>query len=139
MGPVENEYGFYSLASEFMEAAKILNNHVATKLKVDSASIYLICHAGELFLKAYLLKHLGEKVFLEKKYGHKLSKLIDAALENDLKINLPKMHSMSRVYRKKQLEYRQDIELVLASIDDLIVEVEALSRVVFNFVSYPGN
>jgi hypothetical protein len=135
METVENEYGFYSLASEFMEAAKILNNHTATKLKVDSVSLYLICHSAELFLKAYLFTYLGEESFLKNKYGHKLNKLIDAALENNLKVNLSTLHSISNVYQKKQLEYRQGKELKLASIDDLIIETEALSRKVFDVVS----
>lgn len=136
---VENEYGYYSLGTEFTEAAKILNEHVATKLKVDSASIYLICHAAELFLKAYLLNTLGKEKFLETKYYHELNKLIDASLENKLKINLPKLRSISSVYQNKQLEYRQDIELELANIDDLIIETEALSREVFDLVCYKGN
>ena len=136
MHPAENEYGFYSLASEFMEAAKILNNHNAIKLKVDSASIYLICHAAELFLKAYLLKHLGEEMFLEKKYGHKLKKLINSAKKNDLQVDVPTLLSIANVYQKKNLEYRPNIELKLASVDALIMETEALSQVVFGLVAY---
>lgn len=135
----EKEYGFYSLASEFLEAAKILNKHIATNIKVDSASIYLICHAAELFLKAYLLKQLGKQRFLEKKYGHNINKLIGDASDIGLSIDLSSLLSVASIYQKKQLEYRPNAELVLANIDDLMTQLKALSYVVFDLNAYIGN
>ncbi len=131
----EDEYGFYSLASEFQEAGCILHAHIATKLKVDSASMYLLCHSAELYLKSYLLVKQGEEVFKSKNYRHDIKKLISSAYNNGLSVQLNSLLSISNVYKSKQLEYRQNQAIKLVSIDDLISEVEELSIVVFNDIS----
>ncbi len=132
---VEDEYGFYSLASEFKEAAIILNNHVATKLKVDSASIYLICHSAELFLKAFLLKKQGNEEFKNSNYRHNLKKLVKNAKANGLGDDLELLLSIAKTYEDKKLEYRENVGLKLACINGLIKEVESLSHKAFNVVS----
>ena len=58
---------------------------------------------------------------------------------NGLKSDLSTLYSVSEVYQKKQLEYRQDCEFKLANIDDLIAETKVLSSAVFDLVSYRGN
>lgn len=132
---VEDEYGFYSLASEFKEAAIILNNHITTKLKIDSASIYLICHSAELFLKAFLLKKQGNEEFKNSNYRHNLKKLIKNANANGLGEDLELLLSIAKIYENKKLEYRPNISLKLACINGLIAEVELLSIKAFNVVS----
>jgi hypothetical protein len=131
----EDEFVFYSLASEFLEAANILNKHISDRLKVDSATIYLTCHAAELFLKAYLLIKLGQEAFNESNYRHNLKKLINDAEHNGMALSLISLREIAKVYQSKKLEYRQNGKLKLTCMDTLLDETKSLSVVTFEQIS----
>jgi hypothetical protein len=53
----------------------------------DSPRDYLLCHCLELALKAYLLAKGVSEEDLKRHFGHKLAKLLDAAIEHGLTLD----------------------------------------------------
>ena len=56
----------YSLSDEFLEAARVLQATPPTRVNFSSAAYYLLGHAAELMLKAFLFKHEVSIVELKK-------------------------------------------------------------------------
>lgn len=72
----EDEGTFYSLASEYLEAAITLFNTPPTRINYWVVIYYLLGHSAELTLKSYLFDH-GETPESLKKVGHDLERLTE--------------------------------------------------------------
>ncbi len=134
----EDDATFYSLGAEFLEAAWVLMNVSPTRLGYAAPTYYLIGHAAELFLKAYLSTK-GVPVKELKGAGHDLSKLLTSAKQRDFPLvdDLPQLTMLSLMYNQKRFEYRGRRKLELPSLEALFVEAKNLERNVVNW--FPSN
>lgn len=131
----EDEGTFFSLASEYLEAAITLFNTPPTRVNYSLVIYYLLGHAAELTLKSYLFDH-GETPASLKRIRHDLDKLIDCAQERGLskQLSLRAVTSLAPIYRDKELEYRKRKLQSFPDQQDLIGEVQALQSAIFNRV-----
>ena len=128
----EDEATFWSLSSEYLEAAIILKNTPPTKVNYWAVIYYLLGHAAELSLKSYLFKHEITTKDL-KNIGHDLSGLLKKASEmGSENFDLKGIHELSPIYKSKDLEYRRKKNQTLPSVDGLIAEVRVLQGIAFN-------
>jgi HEPN domain-containing protein len=127
---------FYSLASEFLEAATVLTNTPPTRLGYTVVTIYLAGHAAELLLKSILSTHGVDRKEL-KKIGHDLNELVKLARQNGLApaAATKYIEHFSKVYKEKATEYRQIGQLDLPPLDLLLQEVRALQSHAFDHVA----
>ena len=133
---LEDEASLFSLASEYLEAAAILDAAPVLKMNVSLVIYYLIGHAAELLLKAFLFKKGSAVKDLTKESGHNLKKLVSAAQSRGLPSTLPLNHVelLSKHYMKKRTEYRQLIAAEYPPRDLLLAQVQALGRQVLNHI-----
>lgn len=102
--------GLLRYAQEYFNAYKIINDKEPDKIKLYQVKFYLLCHAVELALKAYL-KHKGYalKVLKSQKFGHDLKKLIDELMDKHQflfsKDDYIRLCMINDYYCTKQLEY----------------------------------
>lgn len=103
--------GFLRFSKEFKAAAKTLGQKGPQEHLYGSVPHYLLCHALELLLKAYL-KTVGQNDHDLKTYGHNLEKLLREAKNKGLDKHVSLIKSEVRViskinpyYKEKQLEY----------------------------------
>lgn len=126
--PEVDEASFYSLASEFLEAAKVLENTPPVRLGYQSVIYYLLGHGAELYLKSYLCAH-GLGVQELKCIGHDLKRLISESEHRGLSGvgSLKALKNISTQYHRKTLEYRELKSKTYPDIRQLMAEVEALN------------
>lgn len=129
----EDEGTFYSLASEYLEAAITLFNTPPTRINYQVVIYYLLGHSAELTLKSYLFDH-GEKPASLKRIGHDLDQLVERAMNHGLskKLSVRAISALAPIYREKELEYRRRKRQAFPDQQDLIEEIEALQSAVFN-------
>ena len=106
----EDEGTFYSLASEYLEAAVTLSNTPPARTNYSGVIYYLLGHSAELTLKSYLFDR-GETPASLKNLGHNLDRLVERAMNHGLsnKISVCAIKALAPIYRKKELEYRYDL------------------------------
>jgi len=97
-------FAMYRYAEEFHNAA--------LKTKSPIVRGYLLGHALELYLKVYLLQSGAGTTELKKKYGHNLTRIMEATLLRQLDKHLhisPELRQdltqLNTVYSSKALEY----------------------------------
>lgn len=136
----EDEGTFYSLASEYLEAAITLFNIPPTHINYWVVIYYLLGHSAELTLKSYLFDH-GETPASLKSIGHNLDKLIERAMSHGLsnKLSVSAINALAPIYREKELEYRKRKRQTFPDQQDLIEEIKALQSAVFNRIFRFGN
>lgn len=131
----EDEGTFYSLSTEYSEAARILMDTHPTKIKYSSVINYLLGHSAELALKGYLFKN-GETVEDLIRVGHNLDRLIELAREKGIiQDGLESISDLSPIYKSKDLEYRKNEKASLPTQDQLLMDVQALQRTVFGHIA----
>ena len=122
----------YSLSGEFLEAAMVLQNTPPIRVNYSSASYYLLGHAAELMLKAFLYGH-GVTMPELKKMGHDLGILVTTSIEKGLPktASLNQIRQLAEIYREKSLEYRERKKETFPNIGLLTEEIKALQAAVF--------
>ena len=134
--PLEDEASLFSLGSEFLEAAKILEATPAVKMKVSSVAYYLVGHASELLLKSYLFRCGTSLDELKSKYGHDLIKIITKAralgLPTDVQLDL--IEHLSQQYAPKKTEYRQLATASYPQLEPLLLQAQILQNHVFSHI-----
>jgi hypothetical protein len=92
---------------------------VALKSGSELVRPYLLGHALELFLKAYLLNSGYTPTQLRTSYGHNIAKLLRGSKQNDLehlvRISVPlesDIEQFSAIYASKRLEYFSSLDLL---------------------------
>lgn len=130
----QTKYGLYSMSSEFLQAAKILNNKSAVHLKCNIVVYYLLGHASELMLKSLLVSYF-HRVDDLKRFGHNLKLLIkEVESKTLLRFKHNEILLLSSIYASKGLEYRDFSVKKLPDLNELMTEVDALQRLVFDRV-----
>ncbi len=134
----QNEATLFSLACEFLEAARTLNNSPPALINYRVVTYYLAGHAAELNLKSFLFKGGVSIDDLRKRYGHDLKLLVRCARNKGLssRVSTEQILSLGSIYSRKLLEYRQSKQLKFPSLDLLLEEVRGLEAEVFNHVAY---
>lgn len=132
----EDESSFFSLATEYLEAASILHATPATKLNVSLVSYYLAGHAAELFLKSFLFNRGIVVIDLKKKYGHDLKKLVEIARNKGLPSDLSNefIEEFSKNYFSKHTEYRRLASSTYPPLELLISQIRELESQVFHHI-----
>ena len=127
----EDDATFYSLGTEFLEAARVLMETPPTRLGYRFPIYYLIGHAAELFLKAYLFRN-GESIETLKDSGHDLAKLLKNAKQKGLAWvdEAPQLKKLSRKYKGKIFEYRANRQVGFPPIEGLFGEAKRLEATV---------
>ncbi|UAA37872.1 hypothetical protein KIH87_14380 [Paraneptunicella aestuarii] len=134
MKNLEDEATFFSLSSEYLEAAETLNKIPPTKVNYWIITYYLLGHSAELSLKSFLFKR-GMSLKELRKIGHDLFELLDKAKNHGIQ-DFNSIRSLSPIYKSKKLEYRQRNIESFPPIDNLILEVKELHLMVFESISY---
>lgn len=132
----EDEGTFFSLASEYLEAARVLHDTPPTRVGYWIVIYYLLGHSAELTLKSYLFDQGITPETLKNDCRHNLEKLIKIAKSHGLKkeISLSAISALSHIYKAKELEYRKNKRSTFPSEEDLIREIQELQNVVFERV-----
>lgn len=122
----------FSLASEFLEAARTLQATPPVRMGYSAVIYYLLGHATELLLKSFLYSH-GQTVKDLRAINHDIEKLMLLAKQLDLPENVSflNIESLSNAYMNKTFEYRMKRIAEFPSIDLLINEVLKLQSFVF--------
>ena len=123
----------FSPSDEFLEAARVLQATPPVRVNYSSATYYLLGHAAELMLKAFLFKH-GQTIGDLKKINHDLKKLSSLARANGLseKVQLVQIALLADTYNGKGFEYRTRKKKTFPSLDHLTEEIEKLQSAVFD-------
>ena len=123
----------YSLSDEFLEAARVLQATLPTRVNYSSATYYLLGHAAELMLKAFLCKH-GQTMSDLRKINHDLKKLSSLARAKGLheEVQLVQIDLLADSYNEKSFEYRTRKKKTFPSLDHLTEEIENLQSAVFD-------
>lgn len=123
----------YSLSGEFLEAARVLQATPPVRIGYSSATYYLLGHAAELMLKAFLYKH-GQSINDLRKFNHDLEKLASRAREVGLpeKVQLDQILLLAAAYKEKSFEYRTKKSKAIPSLELLAEEIENLQSTVFD-------
>jgi hypothetical protein len=131
----EDDGTLYSLADEFLEAARVLHATPPTRVRFSSAAHYLLGHSAELLLKAFLYKH-GIPIYQLKKIGHDLEKLVACAREKGLpdKVQINQILDLAKTYKDKRFEYRNRKRRKMPNLDILTEEIEDLQSAVFECI-----
>jgi hypothetical protein len=103
--------GLVTDAKEMLRAAEIL--HESGELKVLMPTYYLLGHATEVALKAFLLAHREDLENLKNRYGHDIAKSAKSVVEAKhsavsplVEEHLPEIVRLNFYYRAKEFEYR---------------------------------
>lgn len=131
----EDAFTLYSLAGEFLEAAIVLQNIPPVRVGYSLVAYYLLGHAAELMLKAFLYAH--DRKFLDiVNIGHDLKRLIKDSKRRGLSdaIPLTQIHQLAKMYKDKEFEYRKNRRSTLPNLVLLTEEVRALQKVIFNYL-----
>ena len=88
----QDDETLFSLSCEFLEAARVLQATPPIRIGYWSATYYLLGHAAELMLKAFLYKR-GQKIDDLKKINHDLEKLVSRARE----LGLPEKVQLNQI------------------------------------------
>jgi len=88
----EDDGTLFSLSGEFFEAARVLQATPPVRINYSSTTYYLLGHAAELMLKAFLYKR-GQKIGDLKKINHDLDKLASRARE----LGLPETVQLNQI------------------------------------------
>jgi len=133
----EDEATFFSLASEYLQAAMLLQNTKSTGIKVSHVIYYLIGHAAELFVKSVLCEQGVSIDELRNNFGHDLRKLTAELKKNytSFNLNCDRIIALDTMYKYKHLEYRQRTEKTFPSADLLLEDVGRLSAFAFDEVA----
>jgi hypothetical protein len=137
----EDEASLFSLATEYIEAATILEATPTLNLNVSMVAYYLAGHASELLLKSFLFTQGVPLKHLKQQYGHNLGKLAAEARAKGLSPTLALEHveRLAEQYTPKYMEYRQLTASSYPPLDLLISQVKALEKQVFHHItSFPG-
>lgn len=131
---LEDEASFFSLSTEFLEAAEMLYSTPPKKVCFSIVILYLLGHSAELPLKSFLYKRGISLEQLKRAYGHNFSKLAGRCYQIGLPhtVSTKYIVELSFAYTPKQLEYRQRQETQLPPIRDLVQEIRLLQQCVFN-------
>ncbi len=123
----------FSLSGEFLEAARVLQATLPVRIGYSSAIYYLLGHAAELMLKAFLYKH-GQSINDLKKINHDLGKLASRAREVGLPetVQLDQLLLLAAAYKEKSFEYRTRKRKTFPSLDLLAEEIRKLQSAVFD-------
>lgn len=134
---LEDEASLFSLGSEFLEAARILEVTPAAKIKVSLVAYYLAGHASELLLKSYLFQSGISLSDLKFKHAHNLRQLISEARAHGFSNSLPLdlIEKLSEHYKPKHTEYRQLATASYPPLDLLLAQVQALEHQVFSHIA----
>lgn len=134
----EDDAALYSLGTEFLEAAKVLMNTPPNRLGYSASAYYLIGHASELFLKAYLHTK-GIPIKELKAAGHDLSRLLKLTKKHGLPLidDLPQLKLLSLMYKQKRFEYKIKRKLELPPLGELFSEAKNLEQNVV--ILFPAN
>lgn len=126
----EDDATLFSLATEFLEAAKVLDSVNPKRVGYDVVIRYLLGHSAELLLKSYLVRQgiVSIEKLSKRPFGHNLAHLLDAAIAGGLSCESKSIRSLSGAYTGKVLEYRPRIEMTFSSRVVLIAEIEQLER-----------
>lgn len=126
----------FSLASEFLEAARVLLATPPSGVGYSSAAYYLLGHSAELMLKAYLYKH-GQTISDLKRLNHDLEKLASRTRESGLpdEVLLDQILHLAAAYKEKSFEYRTSKQKTFPSLDLLTDEIDMLQSAVFDRLS----
>lgn len=118
-----------------LPAARVMQATPPVRIDYSSATYYLLGHAAELMLKAFLYK-CGKKIGDLKKISHDLEKLASRARELGLpeNVQLNQILHLADTYREKGFEYRTRKTKTIPSIDLLAEEFERLKSAVFEQV-----
>ena len=123
----------FSLSDEFLEAARVLQATPPVRVGYWSPTYYLLGHAAELMLKAFLYKH-GQSISDLREINHDLEKLASRARVKGLpeKVRLDHILHLAVAYKDKGFEYRTRKKKTFPSIDLLTEEIERLQSAVFD-------
>ena len=109
--PRTTAMGLVTDAKEMLKAAEIL--HESGEWNVQGPTRYLLGHATEVVLKAFLLARGDGLGKLKKRYGHDIAKVarrVIAARHNSVsplvQEYLPEIELLSGYYKSKEFEYR---------------------------------
>ena len=128
---------FWALARSYLAAADRLLVERTSEVYLPAA--YLLCHALELALKAYLL-HAGVSVrLLKEKYRHDLKACLAAAEQEGLGRYLTlsaeeheDIKQINEYYARKELEYAFGKEMTFPPIERLRSTVDRSLTAIFN-------
>ena len=100
----------WSFARDFLDAARLVG--VSSRHEISAPHYYLLGHATELTLKAFLLANGIAVHDLKKKIGHDLEKAFDRAVEFNLSKHVTvtleeekSLRLLNTTYRPKEHEY----------------------------------
>jgi len=132
----EDDGTLYSLSCEYLAAARVLHANPPTHISYSSVIYYLLGHAAELTLKAFLV-HRGKTISELKGIGHDLEELEKCARETSLskKASLSGVIQLSNIYKDKNFEYRTRKNKNFPQLEVLLEEIEQLQSIVFEHVS----
>jgi hypothetical protein len=109
--PRTTAIGLVTDAKQMLKAAEILNE--SGEWKVLMPTYYLLGHATEVVLKAFLLARGEELEGLKKRYGHNIAKAAKSVVEAKhnaisplVDEHLPEIELLNDYYKGKELEYR---------------------------------
>lgn len=129
----QDDSTLFSLSDEFLEAARVLQATPPVRVSYWSPTYYLLGHAAELLLKAFLYKH-GLSIRELKKINHDLVKLASRARALGLpeKVHLTQIGYLADTYKEKSFEYRTKATNTFPCLDLLTEEIEMLQSAVFD-------
>jgi hypothetical protein len=109
--PRTTAIGLVTDAKQMLKAAELL--HESEEWKVNGPTYYLLGHATEVVLKAFLLARGDSLGKLKKRYGHDIAKVarrVIAAKHNSVsplvQEYLSEIELLSTYYKAKEFEYR---------------------------------
>tara|TARA_R110001599_G_scaffold336565_1_gene554381 strand:- start:26545 stop:27012 length:468 start_codon:yes stop_codon:yes gene_type:complete len=128
----EDDGTFYSLSSEFLEAAIVLSKMPSINVNFTIAIYYLLSHSVELMLKAFLHKK-GRTIRELRALGHNLENLVLLSRKEGLPsfVNTNCTVAISKIYSGKKLEYRARASHQFPNIDDFVKECKKIQSTVF--------
>jgi hypothetical protein len=131
----QDDGSLFSLAGEFMEAARVLYSTPPTHINYSLVIYYLVGHSAELYLKAFLYRK-SASISQLKDVGHNLERLVTMAQERGIPetLSLPHVRQLGAAYKDKDFEYRKHAKKTFPDLDLLIDEVRHLSTVVFDSI-----
>lgn len=128
----------FTLGAEFMETARVLRNNPPARFGYRSVIYFLLGHASELFLKAYLHAK-GKSISILAGMGHKLASLVSETRRHGLPVQcqLVCVTTLSPLYVSKAPEYRGQSKKFYPLMKNLFGGVVTLSMITFNELTQP--
>ncbi len=120
--------GLLADAQKFLVAAELLRVREGF---ISLPGYFLLGRSIELSLKAYLMRcEVSINILRRREFGHDLSKLLDKALEKDIRntVNLSEadialIHVLNDVYSTKRYEYKETGATYSFPLEDATVNV----------------